>query len=399
MNLTFGDEYEAFRAEVREFLDASWPLRGAEAELEPQEQAVVFRRRAIERGYLSRGIPRRYGGSEQPPDLYRAAIIGQEFARAGAPQDPPAPVAQLTPTLLEHGTELQKERFLPGTITGELRWCQGYSEPGAGSDLASLQTRAELDGDEWVINGQKIWTSGAQYSHMMYLLCRTEPEAGKHAGISYLLLDMRQPGITVSPLKMLTGEMHFNQVFFNDVRTPAEYLVGKRGEGWLVSRSTLEHERGHAAMGSVASGRRQFDGLLQLARQAVRDGRPAIEDPEIRQRLAELDGYVTAHEYSTYRQLTCAARGENPGVGATMNKLVSTDIGHLAAKLAIDLVGDEAMRARAAEDAGLMGADGMGQYLGSLGIAIAAGSSNIQRNIIGERGLGLPRDFAAQRSR
>ena len=398
MDLTFSDHYEEFRGEVRAFLAEHWPLRGDEAELEAQDQAAVFRKRAIERGYLSCGIPRKYGGSEQPADLFRGAILGQEFARAAAPGDPPPPVAQLTPTLLQHGSEMQKERFLPKTITGELRWCQGYSEPGAGSDLASLQTRAELVGDEWVINGQKIWTSGAQYSDMMYLLCRTEPDASKHAGISYLLLDMKQPGIEVSPLKMLTGEMHFSQVFFNDVRTPAEYLVGKRGEGWLVSRSTLEHERGHAAMGAVASGRGQFDRLVELAKTSQCDGRPAIESADIRQRLIEIEGYVTSHEYSTYRQLTCASRGENPGISATMNKLVSTDIGHLVAQLAIDLIGDDALEAPPLSG-GLSGETWMGQYMGSLGIAVAAGASNIQRNIIGERALGLPRDFAAQRSK
>jgi alkylation response protein AidB-like acyl-CoA dehydrogenase len=398
VDLTFSEQYEEFRAEVRVFLNDNWPLRGEQAELAPEERAAIFRKRAIERGYLSRGIPRKYGGSEQPPDLFRGAIIGQEFGRAGAPGDPPPPVAQLTPTLLQHGSELQKERFLPKTITGELRWCQGYSEPGAGSDLASLQTRAELVGDEWVISGQKIWTTGAQFAQMMYLLCRTEPDASKPAGISYLLLDMKQPGIEVRPLKMLNGAMHFSQVFFDDVRTPAEYLVGKRGEGWLVSRSTLEHESGRAAMGAVASGRNQFDRLVTLAKTSLRNGRPAIESPDIRQRLIEIEGYVTAHEYSTYRQLTCAARGESPGASATMNKLVTTDIGHLVAQLAIDLIDEDALRAPAPAG-GLPGESWMGQYMSSLSIAVAAGTSNIQRNIIGERALGLPRDFAAQRSR
>jgi len=395
MDLRFGEEYEEFRAEVRDFVAQSWSAEPTGSGR--REQEVAFRKRAIESGYLARSVPRKYGGSEQPVDPFRGVIVGQEFGAAGAPQDVRPPVTQLIPTLLEHGTELQRERFLPATVTGEMHWCQGYSEPGSGSDLASLQTRAELVGDEWVINGQKIWTSGAERAEMMYLLCRTEPDAGKHAGISYLLLDMKQPGIEVSPLQTLTGEAEFSQVFFDDVRTPADYLVGRRGEGWLVSRSTLAHERGTAAVAATASGRKEFETLVELATQVQRNGQPATRDKSIRQRLAEIDGYLTAHEYSTYIQLTCAARGTDPGPVGMMNKLVSTDIGHLVAKLVIDLLGDAALFSPSREGP-LLGGTGMHQYLASLGLTVAAGTSNIQRNIIGERALGLPRDFAAQKA-
>ena len=399
MDIGYSAEYEKFREEVRSFLSESWPPSGSEAELGIALRAARFRKLAVSRGYLARAVPREYGGSEQAADVLRGMIIGEEFNRAGAPRDPGPPVAQLVPTLLEHGSAWQKEHFLPPTLTGEMGWCQGYSEPGAGSDLASLQTRAQLVGDEWVINGQKIWTSGAQHADMMYILCRTEPDAGKHAGISYLLLNMKQPGIEVSPLMQMTGDAHFSQVFFDDARTPANHIVGKRGEGWIVSRSTLKHERN--AVASSSGTRFQFAGLVELARSAVRDGRSAIEDPTVRERLAEIEGYVTSHEYSGYLQLTCDARAKSPGIIGAMNKLVSTEIGHMMAKLAIDLLGDDGLLSPVSslDPASTSNRGWLSQYMMSLGMSIAGGTADIQRNIIGERGLGLPRDFAAQRSR
>ncbi len=286
-------------------------------------------------------------------------------------------------------------------MSGEISWCQGYSEPGSGSDLASLQTKAELVGDEWVINGQKIWTSGAQTADYMFCLCRTEPEQAKHAGISYLLLEMNQPAIEVRPLRQMTGGASFNEVFFTDAKTPKDWIVGKRGEGWIVSRTTLRHERNMIGNAQGATG--QFAGLVHLARNTSRDGRPALEDPEVRQRLATLEGYVRAHEYSSYRQLTKAAKSQEPGIIQMMNKLVSTNIGHRVSKIALDLIGDDGLL----EPAGGRGlplrgarsnAGWVAQYMGSLGTAIAGGTANIQRNVIAERGLGLPRDEAAQRS-
>ena len=400
MDLRYSEEYEALRAEVREFLADHWPLEGDEAELPLAEQASLARGRAIEAGYLARGIPRQYGGSEQPPDVLKSTIIREEFRAARAPGDLAGiGPSMLVPTLLEHGSEWQKERFVSPTIRGEISWCQGYSEPGSGSDLASLQTRAELRGDEWVINGHKIWTSGAMQADYMFCLCRTEPDVGKHAGISYLLIDMKGPGITVSPLRQMTGSADFNEVFFDDARTPADWIVGKRGEGWLVSRSTLKHERN--MIGNSEGTSAQFAGLLQLARTALRGGRPAIEDPVVRQELARIEGYVAAHRYSGYSQLTLAAHDQDPGPMGMMNKLLSTNIGQKLAQLAFDLVGDTALLAPGARN--IMAGQGfggwIGQYMWSLGIAIAGGTANIQRNVIGERGLGLPRDAAANRSR
>jgi alkylation response protein AidB-like acyl-CoA dehydrogenase len=403
LDLRYGPEYEAFRAEVKAFLAEQWPLRGGEAKLGLAEMGTLFRKRAIAAGLLARSIPKAYGGSEQAADPLRAAVIREEFLRVRAPMDPPGiGTMMLVPTLLEKGAEWQKQKWVPGTILGEIQWCQGYSEPGSGSDLASLKTRGELVGDEWVINGQKIWTSSAKTADFMFCLVRTEPDAQKHAGISYLLIDMKQPGIDVRPLRQMTGSADFNEVFLTDVRTPKDWIVGKRGEGWLVSRTTLKHERdsiGNAAMTEVL-----FKGLVRLAQETQRNGRPALEDSGIRQRLTALEGYVLAHKYSGYRQLTANLRGENVGILGLMNKLHSTNIGQEVAKLALDLLGSDALAdpattGRAFGMAPKTGAGWVGQFMSSLGVAIAGGTANVQRNVIAERGLGLPRDWAAQQTK
>ena len=401
MDLSYGKEYQDFRAEVRSFLEANWPPRGERAELPKREGAQHFRDLATEQGYLNRSIPRKYGGSEQPPDVIKAQILREEFARAHAPMEPQGiGTMMLVPTLLERGEEWQKERFVPPTIRGDVTWCQGYSEPGSGSDLASLKMRAELVGDEWVINGQKIWTTTAHTADYMFCLCRTEPDASKHAGISYLLIPMKQPGIEVTPLRQMTGGSDFNQVFLTDARTPKDWIVGKRGEGWLVSRTTLKHERN--SIGAAAQTSALFSGLVQLAKTAKLDGKPAIENLEVRQRLATIEGYVRSHEYSGYRQLSKNAKGEDPGRIQLMNKLISTDIGCEVSKLALDLLGDDGLLDPLGQEETAYRPIGnrswVNQYMYSLGIAVAGGTANIQRNVIGERGLGLPRDFYADRS-
>jgi alkylation response protein AidB-like acyl-CoA dehydrogenase len=393
--------YQRFRGEVRAFLGEHWPPAGEEAALPGSERAVRFRQRAIRAGYLARSIPRRYGGSERPPDVLEAAIIHEEFARAGAPGEATGlGPSLLVPTLLEHGSEWQRQRFVEPTILGRLVWCQGYSEPGSGSDLASLQTRAELADGEWVIHGQKIWTSSAHRADLMFCLCRTEPDAGKHAGISYLLLDMKQPGVRVRPLRMMTGESHFNEVFLDGARTPEDWIVGRRGEGWRVSRSTLRHERN--MIGNARQTLHLFEALVGLARGARPGGRSALADASVRQRLAALEGRVRAHQYSGYRQLSAAARGRSPGTIALMNKLVGTRLGQDIARLALDLLGDDGLSAPESRGTTLLGTVPDRERLwvtwtlASLGAAIAGGTANIQRNIIAERGLGLPRDaFAA----
>jgi len=402
VNLAYSAEYEEFRAEVRRFLSEHWTPEDAARQPSAEtaatyigggvadERVTAFRLQAIERGYLYRHVPRRYGGSEQTPDPLKAAIIGEEFRRAHAPheimgQGP----SMLVPTLLEHGTEAQKDFFIRDTLLGKIRWCQGYSEPGAGSDLASLRTRAVLEGDSWVVNGQKIWTSSAREADWMFALVRTEPDQPKHDGISYLLIDMKTPGLDVRPLRQMTGDADFNEVFLENVRVPAANIVGKRGQGWIVSRSTLKHER--ALIGGSHLTRRTFDGLVMLAKALEIRGRPAIEDPVVRNRLVELESRLLANEYQGYRLLTMSARAEDPGLSAMVMKLSSTTLGYDIAKLAMDVVGDRAMLAPGEPNAPAMGMFGTA-YMWSLGVLIAGGAANIQRNIVAERGLGLPRD-------
>jgi alkylation response protein AidB-like acyl-CoA dehydrogenase len=400
MDLSFGAEYESFRGEVQEFLGAHWPLKGDEAKLGLAEQAQIFRERAIEQGYLYRNIPKKYGGSEQEPDVLKGTILREEFGKVRAPMEARGiGTMMLVPTLLERGAEWQKEKWVKPTITGEVAWCQGYSEPGSGSDLASLKTRGELVDGEWVINGQKIWTSGAHHADYMFCLTRTEPDAQKHAGISYLLIDMKQPGIDVRPLMQMTGTADFNEVFMTDVRTPEDWIVGKRGEGWNVSRTTLKHERN--SIGSSVQSTFMFEGLVRLAKESQIDGKPAIKDPRVRQRLAELEGYVSSHRYSGYRSLTRDAAGLDSGTITLMNKLISTNIGHEISKIALELIGDDGLLSAGERAMGQMpkgNQSWIAQYMYSLGIAVAGGTANIQRNVIAERGLGLPRDAAANRS-
>ncbi|NKI15970.1 acyl-CoA dehydrogenase [Spongiibacter sp. KMU-166] len=393
MDLKYSAEYEAFREEVKAFLENNWPLKGEEAKLRRHQQQALFRQRAVEVGYLYRSVPRQFGGSEQPADVLKGQIIREEFGRVRAPVElPGVGTAMLVPTLLQCGSDWQKEYFIPKTLSGEYLWAQGYSEPNAGSDLASVKTRAELKDGKWLINGQKIWSTLAQYARFMFVMVRSEPNAEpRHAGLSYILVDLKQPGVTIRPLKQITGGEEFCEVFFDNAETPEDWIVGKPGEGWAVSKATLSHER--SALGGASGSVSLFEKLVALAKSVEINGEPAIVDPTIRRRLAVLDGYVSSHLYSSYRQLSMSVNQQDPGLVTSMNKLISTNIGHDVARLARDLIGDDLMLSppqdRKKEDGN---EKWINQFIGSLGIAIAGGTSNIQRNVIAERGLGLPRE-------
>lgn len=393
MDLKYSAEYEAFREEVKAFLENNWPLKGEEAKLRRHQQQALFRQRAVEVGYLYRSVPRQFGGSEQPADVLKGQIIREEFGRVRAPAElPGVGTAMLVPTLLQCGSDWQKEYFIPKTLSGEYLWAQGYSEPNAGSDLASVKTRAELKDGKWLINGQKIWSTLAQYARFMFVMVRSEPNAEpRHAGLSYILVDLKQPGVTIRPLKQITGGEEFCEVFFDNAETPEDWIVGKPGEGWAVSKATLSHER--SALGGASGSVSLFEKLVALAKSVEINGEPAIVDPTIRRRLAVLDGYVSSHLYSSYRQLSMSVNQQDPGLVTSMNKLISTNIGHDVARLARDLIGDDLMLSppqdRKKEDGN---EKWINQFIGSLGIAIAGGTSNIQRNVIAERGLGLPRE-------
>src|SRR5271157_5731435 len=349
MDLQFTSEEEAFRLKVRGWFAENMPTSGLTADREGRDdktwlaRAKAWQRRLYDAGYVALSWPKEYGG--QAMDPVRQAIVNDEMVRARAPyMVGMLGIAMLGPTLITWGTEEQKRRYLPRVLTAEEIWCQGYSEPGSGSDLASLRTRAELVGDEFVVNGQKVWTSGAQYSDMMFCLVRTDPEAPKHRGISYVLIDMHSPGITVRPLVQMTGDRGFNEVFFDNVRVPRKNLVGKLNEGWIVANATLFHERN--MLGSSTGSQQLFNRLLDLARSIKRNGRPLTQDPVHRQRLADLQVRVEALKYHFYRQLSDQIRGRNPGVEAMINKLAGTELNHDLSTAAMELMGDYSMLAR-----------------------------------------------------
>ena len=292
MDLTYSPEELAFQREVRAWLKANVPKKDRNdnpTEGAPDAKKIArgkaWQRKVYDAGYVAMGWPTEYGG--QGADVMRQTIVNEEMVRARAPGLIGMMGIQMVgPTLIAHGTAEQKQRYLPRILRAEDIWCQGYSEPGSGSDLASLRTRAEIVGDEFVVNGQKIWTSGAQYADRMFCLVRTDPEAPKHRGISYILIDMKSPGITVRPLVQMTGDPGFNEVFFEDVRVPRANLVGQLHDGWTVANATLFHERNMLA--STTRTQLLFQNLVRLARTRRRGGQSATADPLVRQRLADL---------------------------------------------------------------------------------------------------------------
>lgn len=383
MDLGFGPEFDGFRADVRAFLAENWPP--ADGDLKSRENERQFVLAAIERGYLHRAVPQRFGGSGQEPDISRAEIIREEFTRARAPSGRiPGNGRLVVPTLLEWGTEDQCAKYIPRTLTGEIRWAQGFSEPNAGSDLASLRTRAELVDNGWIINGQKIWSTGADRATHMFMLVRTEPDASKHDGISYLFVDLKQPGVTIRPLQQMTRLPEFCEVFFDDARADADDLIGERGKGWYVSRSTLKHER--SGIGGLTWSLSMMRDLVRLARETSRDGRPAIDDPRIRTELASIDGQLMSLTYSTYRATSHAVHDRDVGPFSTMPKIYMTDLAQRIGKLARDIAGDSFL------DMSGPNKKWIERFMISLSMSIAGGTSNIQRNLIAERSLGLPRD-------
>jgi len=401
MDLSYGPEAEAFRRELREFLErhrGDAPRGGQIMAGGTRAPALLaWQRLLIEHGYAARTIPKQYGGYGAAPDPLVRIILDEEFARAGASagisgQGPD----MLVPTLLEHGSEAQKQRWVGPTIRGEVVWCQGYSEPNAGSDLANVQTRAVEDGADFVINGQKIWTTTAHQADMMFGLIRTEPGAAKHAGLSYLLIPMDTPGIEVRPLATMTGHAEFNEVFFTDVRVPQANVVGRRGEGWKIANTTLTHERNSlAATGQLES---SLARLVELMQAETRDGKRAIDDPALRDRLLRLQAWLVAMKYHALRMLTCRLRGEPPGPAGTsegaaglVTKLAGCELSHRIAALAIDSMGELGTLYGGAKHER---AGGLWQfhYMFSLGLIIGGGTAQIQKNIISERGLGLPRE-------
>ena len=336
MDLEYGARYDAFRQEVRSFLEEHKDTRPQKGFGEtPQAELSKWLSLQIEHGYWARTIPKEYGGYGAAPDLLETVIMDEEFNRAQVSRGLNAQgPSMLVPTLLAHGTEAQKKAHVAATLRGETIWCQGYSEPGAGSDLASLQTSATEDGDDFIINGQKIWTSTADTSQMMFVLVRTEPKARKHAGISYVLLPMDTPGLDVQPLRTMSGDLgenSFNQVFFKDVRVPQANVVGKRGEGWKIANTTLKHER--SSLNSNGEG--TFYRLVRLMESESVNGVTLMQSPLYRDRLMKLQARMLTMKYHSMRMLTCSLKGESPGVAGLIVKLQNCQLNYDMALLGL----------------------------------------------------------------
>ncbi|MBW2622029.1 MAG: acyl-CoA dehydrogenase family protein [Deltaproteobacteria bacterium] len=388
MDLSYGSEYRAFRQELREWIEANKHLAPRGAALASKE-LIAWQTLLIEKGYTARTIPKEYGGYGAKPDILQSRIIAEEFARAQVPAGLGGQgIAYLVPMLLDIGTEEQKKRFIPPTIHGEMVWCEGYSEPNAGSDLASLRTSAVLEGDEWVVNGQKIWTGTAQFAHWMFCLVRSEPDSPKHKGISFLLFSMDTPGIEVRPLITMTGAAEFNEVFFTDVRVPRDQIVGKRGEGWSVANAVLHHERGDLGDPNVALTR--LNALMELMKNETVDGKRVIDNPIFRDRLMEIQGRVMALRFNDLRLLSAKINKQDATLAGMIVKLQGTEMRHDLEGLAIDALGELGILY---EKSPYLRAGGSWQsaYMMYLGLIIGGGTSQIQKNIISERGLGMPR--------
>lgn len=391
MDLEFDSRYDAFREEVRDFLAKHRPTRPWGLADGEKADRVAWLSLQIEHGYWARTIPQEYGGHGADPDLLATVIMDEEFNKAGVPRGMNAQgPSMLVPTLLNHGSEEQRKRWVGPTMRGEVIWCQGYSEPGSGSDLASLQTSAREDGDDFLISGQKIWTSTADQADMCFILVRTEPDAKKHAGISYILLPMDTPGIEVQPLRTMSGDIgenSFNQVFFTDVRVPKENVVGKRGEGWKIANTTLKHERN--SLNSNAEG--TWMRVARLMRQETVNGVSLMESPVYRDRLMRLQARALAMKHHGMRMLTCSLKEESPGVAGLVVKLQNCQLNFDLAALAIDVMGELGVlydHTKYERERGYWQAHSMF----SLGLIIGGGTAQIQKNIIAERGLGMPRE-------
>src|SRR5271170_5099773 len=393
MDFADSPEHAAFRAEFRHWLETNLPPEICVDDA--ADQRIAPDRETLENASPGRCTPpvgsgspwaKEYGG--RGVNFMEQVIFDEEYFRARAPILPGASAINLLgPTLIQCGAEAQKQRHLPRILAGEERWCQGFSEPGAGGDLASLRTRALDHGDHFVVNGQKVWTSGAHLADWCFLPVRTDPDAPKHHGISYLLVDMKTPGVTVRPLVLLNGHRHFNEVFFEDVVVPKENLVGPLNEGWKVAITTLMFERSGAGGRDHAA---QIARLVELARQFPNRQEPAWSDSHIRQQLAQLAIDVKALQVTRLRGLTRRLRGEPPGPEGSILKLFGSELALRIADFSSALLGPYAT-VDAPTEAVPDAARWHHRVLGARQYTIAGGTSEIQRNIIGERVLGLPR--------
>ncbi len=380
MDLSLSPADEAFRSDVRVFLATAVPpamrdkVRRGEPLLDAERDA--WYRALYERGWMAPTWPAAYGGAAWTP--IQRLIFDEESSIAGAPLSSLPGVFMLGPMLIAFASEEQKDRFLPRTLSGEIRWCQGYSEPGSGSDLASLQTRAVRDGDDYIVDGQKIWITQADKADMMFCLVRTSKGEKKQEGISFLLIDMTSPGITVRPIKLLSNESEICEVFFDGVRVPVANRVGNEGEAWTYATRLLEHER--SAVGNVNRARAALLRIRDAAAER-RDGNSSLlDDPAFAERLARLNIRLQAATFMQLRAVAAETAGERPGPESSLLKILGTEITKELAHLAMSATGYGAIEKQAFETI---------RYFDSLKLSILSGSNEIQRNIVAKRILGL----------
>src|SRR3954454_1387052 len=408
MDLSYPPEAEQFRKEIRTWLEGHLPAGWFEPgfELKGDDRARFneeWVRQLYEGGWICASWPKEYGGKGL--SIMENVVLAEEFARAKAPLRADFFGDTLVaPTILQWGTEEQKREFLPRIMNGDVRWCQGFSEPNSGSDLASLKTSAVLDGDEWVINGQKVWTTQAQFADYMFLLARTDPSAPKHKGISYLLVPMKQPGIEVRGITQPDGTAEFNEVFFDNARCPKDNVVGGLNNGWVVANTTLAHERGMSATTSYRRFAEELDAMVEAAR-----ANGAIHDRTIRQRLMRYHTKIAILRINGLRSLSATlAQRKDPDVGAlgAANKMFWSEMHRDAMELALDIFGAQSLLADAGPPSGswaatMRGASVTGYrvspmlsaFFFSRSETIWGGTAEIQRNIVGERVLGLPKEL------
>jgi len=396
MDFTYTPAETQFRADLRTWLADALPEGWGERVFEPEDEGerAMFRldweRKLHSGGWSGINWPTEYGG--RGATLIERAIFAEEMARARAPEGINIIGHNLAgPTILRHGTEEQKKRFLPSIMSSEEVWCQGFSEPNAGSDLASVRTRAERRGDKFIVNGQKIWTSFAQYSHWCFALVRTDPEAPKHKGLSFLLIDMKSPGISIRPLRQISGECEFNETFFDDVEVPVENIVGDINDGWRIAMTTLAYERGpEDGLGRQVRFKQELDKLLETLDGEDKDNGRSLDDPVTRQKLAKSITEVEVMRLNALRTFSKYLNGEDRGPDASIIKLYWSHAAQRMYESAMDALGPAAPLSGSDP---LAAAGGRFQlsYLQSKAFTIYSGSSEIQRNIIGERMLGLPR--------
>lgn len=396
MDFSYSDEHIRFRNELRRWLAANLPSGWGADVHEPTDEneraqfRLAWERKLHEGGWIGLNWPKEYGG--RGATQIEQGIFAEEMARARAPEGLNIIGRNLVgPTLLRHGTDAQRRRYLPKILSSEEVWCQGFSEPNAGSDLASLRCAALREGDDFIVNGQKVWTSFAQHSHWCILLARTDPAAPKHHGLSVLLVDMRSPGITVRPLRQISGESEFNETFFANVRVPAENLVGELNTGWQIAQTTLAAERGpDDALARQIRFKQELDGLLAAASRIDSGGRRAIDDPALRQKLALAIVEIEVMRLACLRMYSRMARGTNRGPEVSMLKLYWSHAAQRMYDTALQVCGPLAPLTAGDPHSVSEGRYQL-SYLHSRAFSIFSGTSEIQRNIIAERLLGLPR--------